>query len=238
VRTILLVAAEAREFSGFLRRLRTKPLRVEALAWPVDFARAVEWNGTRMLIVANGPGQRLGVEAATVAFASAQPDAAVSTGVCGGVDPVLRVGDIVVADRVIDAERGFSYEASRPGCRQRFVTASVLSLDRVAGAISDKRSCRERGAGAVEMEAAGVAFAASHQKVPFYCVRSVSDTADEEFALDFNAARDREGRFSRARIAASALAQPWRRIPALARLHRNVSAASESLGEFLADCEF
>ena len=90
----------------------------------------------------------------------------------------------------------------------------------------------------MEMEAAGVAARASEKGIPFFCVRSVSDTAAEDLVLDFNTYRDREGRFSRLRVAGAALRRPWSLIPGLLRLNRNSLAASESLGDFLVDCRF
>ena len=40
--------------------------------------------------------------------------------------------------------------------------------------------------------------------VPFYCIRAVTDTADESFANDFNAARDGDGHFIRSQICGGA----------------------------------
>ena len=90
----------------------------------------------------------------------------------------------------------------------------------------------------MEMEAAAVAARALTWDVPFYCIRSVSDTASEGFEIDFNRMRDSHGRFSRSRIVLAALSKPWTRIPSLLRLERSCRRASESLGDFLADCRF
>ena len=73
--------------------------------------------------------------------------------------------------------------------------------------------------------------------MPFCCVRSVSDTAQEDMPLDLNQYRDSAGRFSRSRILAAALARPRTVIPGLLRLDRNCRIASESLGAFLASCQ-
>ena len=90
MRTVLFVAAEAREFLGVLRRNTTV-----ALGWPLDFARKANANGVDALLMANGPGPRLAAEAVREALKHVRPDAIVSTGVCGGLaryfglDPTL-----------------------------------------------------------------------------------------------------------------------------------------------------
>ena len=88
------------------------------------------------------------------------------------------------------------------------------------------------------MEAAALLDRAQRWGVPFYCVRAVSDAANEDFAVDFNAARDKEGRFRPERIVAQALRRPLSGIPELLRLRRNAGLASIALGEFLGNCGF
>ena len=229
MKRILLVAAEAREFSGLTRRFKSAKLDL-----PLTYARAAE----QFVMVADGPGQRLAAHAVAIAIDNQRPDVIVSTGVCGGLAPHLKVGDILVAERVIDISRGIEYVAESPASSLPCTKGTVVSQDRVACSLLDKRSLRAMGADGVEMEAAGVAARASMEQIPFCCVRSVSDTADEEFVLDFNLMRDAEGRFSRSAIVAAAMSKPLERIPALLRLNRATRIAADSLGEFIADCRF
>jgi adenosylhomocysteine nucleosidase len=103
----------------------------------------------------------------------------------------------------------------------------------------EKRALREKtGAIAAEMEAGAVKKIAKEWGVRFYCVRAVSDTANEDMPLDFNSYRDSAGRFSLPKIALAAMSRPFTRIPALKRLEANCDLASESLGAFFADCRF
>jgi adenosylhomocysteine nucleosidase len=226
---VLLVAAEAREFTGLARRLKAAKLN-----WPLAYAFAAG----NITMVADGAGQRLAARAVAIALERQRPEAIVSTGFCGGLAPRMKVGDILTASRVIDAGRSIEYSAELPKCTRPFITGTIISQDRVACSLSDKRRLRAAGADGVEMEAAGVAARASMEQIPFFCVRSVSDTADEEFTLDFNLMRDEEGRFSRSRIIGAALRKPFERVPALLRLNRAAQIAAESLGEFLVDCRF
>ena len=114
----------------------------------------------------------------------------------------------------------------------------VLSQDEVACTVEEKSRLNKTGAIAVEMEAVGVEQVARRIGAPFYCVRAVTDAACDALALDFNKVRDRNGRFSRARIVAVALRHPLRVVPELIRLQRNCWKASMALGDFIANCRF
>jgi adenosylhomocysteine nucleosidase len=206
--TWLVIAAEKRELDGILKRFG-KPSKLD---WPSEFGCEIHRNGDRWLLVANGPGPRLAGEALEQKI---EVTGMISTGFCGALDPALKVGDII----------------------SRF--SDLLSTDRVAITCAEKRDLRAKtGAAAIEMEAAAVARKAAEWGVPFHCVRAVSDTAQDDLPLDFNLYRDAEGRFSRTRIALAALGRPFTRVPALLRLDRNCRIASESLGDFFANCRF
>jgi hypothetical protein len=88
------------------------------------------------------------------------------------------------------------------------------------------------------MEAAGVAARARQRGLPFYCVRGVTDLADETLQNDYNKALRPDGHFDTISILASALRNPVVRLPELVRLRRRCLLASHALGSFLADCKF
>lgn len=235
VRTWVFVAAEAREFRGIVRRLDD----VQRLEWPVDFARSAKSGGHHWVLVANGPGPKLAAEAAgEVRQREIELDALISTGFCGALDPNLAVGDIVAGSCVLDPDRHREFSARVPQSKRGHRTGTVISVDRVAGTPGEKRALRAAGGSAVEMEAAGVAERAVEWHVPFYCVRAVSDTAEQGFGIDFNSMRDAQGRFERRQIARAALRRPFSHIPELIRLDKGCRRAAEALGEFLADCRF
>jgi adenosylhomocysteine nucleosidase len=233
VKTWLLVAAERREFDGIRKRLgRT----VERQEFPAKFVCEGTWNGERWMMVANGPGRKL-VNAALSddlireARGAGDVRAIVSTGYCGGLDPKLQVGDIVVSeDTALSSTRVF-------------VRGAVNTRDRVAVTAAEKSALREQtGALAVDMEAEAVCTRALALGIPYACIRVVSDTAGEDMPLDFNRYRDAEGRFSRTRIALAAMARPFSVMPKLMEFDRRCQQASmalgEALGDFLADCRF
>lgn len=234
---VLAVAAVAQEFRGLLKR-SAEP---RDLRWPLSFARETSVGGNRWLLLANGPGPRLAAEAMRVALEHGREHgklrAVVSTGYCGALDPALRAGEVFVATEVVAAPGGARYAAGRPLARLPYASGPLVSLDRVAVTAGEKARLYQDGCAAVEMEAAAVARAAGDQGLPFYCIRAVSDTAEEDMPLDFNQYRDRDGRFQNGRIAVSALLRPSR-LPGLVRLARASGLASANLGEFLACCPF
>ena len=223
--TLLIIAAEPREFSGLLRRAaESRPLHCPEAA----FARETTWRDRRWLLLANGPGPRLVnrmLASPSVRAWSARH--VVSTGFCGALDPALRIGDIVIS--------GEGFRGPVTTC----IRGAIWSEDRVAVTSEEKRQLRARtGAAVVEMESAAVAEKAREWGLPFRAIRAVSDTADEDLPLDFNQYRDPDGRFQVPRIAAAALLRPFTAVPGLLRLNRNCQRAAESLGEFFANCEF
>jgi uridine phosphorylase len=125
-----------------------------------------------------------------------------------------------------------------PQCSRAHFSGTLVSMDRVAQTTEEKRDLCSAGAQAVEMEAAGVLSRVREWGMPFYCIRSVTDLANESFHIDFNAVRTPDGRFSTPRILAAAIASPITVAPELMELKRRCATAAHSLGEFIADCNF
>jgi nucleoside phosphorylase len=196
---------------------------VERLRADVRFARGAKLNGYRCVVAANGPGAALAREAASIPV---DADAVISTGFCGATNPDYRSGEVFVATEVN------GHECAKPATDRPHRTGILHTADCV---VNDKGKVR---ADAVDMEARTVAEAAEERQAPFYCIRSVLDTADERFVLDFNRLRDETGRFSRARIAAAAIKNPGAAVPELVSLIRRGRACSRALGDFIADCKF
>jgi adenosylhomocysteine nucleosidase len=228
VKNVLVVAAEDFEFAGILSHAD----RVVRPGWKVQFSRIAVLNGMRLLMAADGPGPRLAGMAAEEVKNREPFQAVVSTGLCGALDPALSAGEIFVASEVN------GWAARQPVTAMKFRTGRLLSMDRVAGSAEEKAQLYAAGACVVEMEATAVESRAREWRLPFFCVRVVSDTAGEDIALDLNEMRDAEGRFSRSRIVVRALRSPLRLIPELLRLNRNSGRAAKALGDFFANCSF
>jgi adenosylhomocysteine nucleosidase len=236
--SILFVASEAAELEPLAERLEN----LRKLSWPIDYAYEGIANSRRFILAANGAGPKLASRAAEVAIravkgaelSSSQLEAVVSTGYCGGLDPALQLGEIMIAEAVLDAATQEQFPCGTvEGVPARGL---VLSQDRIAlDAVEKARLFRESGAVAVEMEAAGVAARSKRAGLPFYCIKVISDTATESFALDLNRMRTTEGRVARGKIIMHALARP-NLVPGLFRLKRRTEEAARVLGEFLVSC--
>ena len=227
---ILAVAAETLELTPWLKRCAA----VESLSWPVTFARKAKWGGADLYAVANGAGPRLAVDAVDAAVRAAGPfDRFLSVGLCGALDPALPLRTVCSAVETGDGANtwpALPLRGAHP-CR-------LLSLDRFLREPEEKHRWAAQGFGAVEMEAAAVARYAANLGAPFHAAKVVSDLAAETFSLDFNEYRDAAGRFSRGRIARAAVRHPFRYAPDLLRMASRGPAASETLGEFLAQYRF
>jgi adenosylhomocysteine nucleosidase len=234
VQTLLLVAAEAREFAGLVRHCR----QVTRLPWPLRFAREAELNGRRLILVAHGAGPALAGEACDVAWSRAKADAIISTGFCGALDPSLGPGEVFVATRVATPQGPDGLEAQSLDCARSHASGRLLSVNHVVQTAEEKRTLHLLGASAVEMEAAAVGSRAAGWGVPFYCVRGVTDLARESFHLDFNGLRDSDGRLSGGRIAWAAARRPKALVPEVYNLYRRSWLAARAIGDFLADCRF
>ncbi len=227
---ILFIAADQRECAGLIAHWEN----VREVPLPVTWVRTGRWKGGEAMAIANGAGAERAFAAVLVA---PRPSAVCNIGFCGALDESLRVGDIFVACEVRNGSK--RYETLVPGVvGSGIASGAVASIDHIAATAAEKRNLRATGASIVEMEAAGAARAAEDLDLPFYCIRAVSDLADEDLENDFNAALTPEGQFSTFRLVTGALAHPRQRFGELLRLKRRTEAASKKLGDFLADCTF
>ncbi len=171
-------------------------------------------DGVPVLIAACGIG-KVNAAALTQALLGAGAAAVLFTGVAGGVDPGLRVGDLVVARDAVQHDvdvTPLGYDegqvpgeppvwAAEPGLRDlvadaaaevaavegvRLVVGRVASGDAfVADPVRVADLRRRFAASCAEMEGAAVAQVCARWGVPWSIVRSVSDTADNDASVDF-----------------------------------------------------
>jgi nucleoside phosphorylase len=220
--------------SGEWVRMRKRVLVVAAEKFELEPIRKIvcAMRDTEYVLVANGPGPKLARQAVESAGGAAAFDAIVSVGLCGALDGGLGIASIVVAQTVN------GLPVAQPRVAGDSVCGPIASVDYVAGTVEEKRRLRSTGAIAVEMEAAAVHEKAVEAGRPFYAVKAVSDTADEGFTLDLNAARNADGRFSVLQILSQAFRSPLTGFPELVRLKRNGERAVNALGDFFAHCIF
>jgi nucleoside phosphorylase len=222
---ILFVASDRMELRGILARASG----VASTGLPLDWSRFAQVGSHRALLVANGVGPERAAAAVDAAFPGFEPEAIVSTGFCGALDPQLEIADIAVATSVEGAPVS-SVPAPHSG--------PFRSISHVAHTAEEKRNLAVNGAIAVEMEAAGIAARAQSYATPFYCIRAVTDLAGETLANNFNMALRSDGHFDTILILRGTLRQPSVRLPELIRLRQRCVRAARVLGDFFADCRF
>jgi nucleoside phosphorylase len=220
------------EFRGILRRASNVSSGHLSAAW----SRSARLGNHQLALVANGAGAQCAAEAVDAALRGFPSDVIVSTGFCGALAPVLDVADIVVASGISAVERAFP--ALQPACARAHHTGVICSIDHVAQTVAEKWELRRGGGSAVEMEAIGVAERAAARRLPFYCIRVVTDLAHEDMANDFNRALRPDGRFGTMSILRNSLHKPLARLPELLRLRNRCAKAASVLGDFIADCRF
>ena len=236
---LVIVAAMRDEVSGLLKRG----------LWQAETRHGVRtWrSGERYeqaLVAVVGVGQRAATEAADRLLTAERASALVSVGFAGGLDPALRAGDVVLAERIqarragAGGTRSIVPDPSLLGLAERVAGARGLRIQKggwltVDSAVTSReekgRLWQETGAVAVEMESYWLGEAAERAGVPFLAVRTILDTA--RAALP-KAVRTTTGRPSAASVAA-ALARRPQEVPAVLGLARSMAVARRNLTLFV-----
>jgi adenosylhomocysteine nucleosidase len=211
--------------SGSERQSRTRigvvtGSRLEARCLPAD---------SRLIIRCSGADAGR-ARAHAEALARAGVDALLSFGLAGGLDPVLRPGDLLIPD-VVFAPDGRRTEVHREWCaylRRRLARASLeaqagelCGSDRPVMTPDAKAQLFElTGALAVDMESHAVAAIASGAGLPFLVLRALADPADQALPALARHALGSDGRVRPLHVAAGLLRQP-KDLPVLLKLGKD-----------------
>lgn len=163
----------------------------------------------------------------------------VSAGFAGALDPTIRVGDVIVADRVSTRwdlaepiECDFALSASIPEGGMfgyQVVRGDLVTSDAAVRTAAEKKSAWEMtGALAADMESHAAARVCKKARVPFACIRCISDTAGQDLPAEVEELAVSSG-LRRASIALQA-PQRW---PLFIRLRRQSKLAARNLGDAL-----
>ncbi|WFQ78351.1 5'-methylthioadenosine/S-adenosylhomocysteine nucleosidase [Xenorhabdus sp. SF857] len=170
-------------------------------------------NGVDIALLKSGIGKVSSALGTTLLIEHCQPDIVINTGSAGGLDPNLKVGDIVVSEEVRyhDADlTAFGYESGQMAqCPAAFIAddklialaekcIQSLNLNAVRGLVcsgdafinGSEPLARIRATfpqvAAVEMEAAAIGHVCHQYHIPFVVVRAISDVADQESHISFD----------------------------------------------------
>ncbi|MDQ2859829.1 MAG: nucleoside phosphorylase [Pseudomonadota bacterium] len=171
-----------------------------------------------------GEGAVIGAAGLAAAMAR-RPAGIVSFGLCGGLDPALKAGDLVVGTGVngtpTDAAWANRLTAALPGAHRGDFTSGGA----MAATPRDKAVLRRQtGAAAVDMESHALTGAG----LPFAILRAVSDPAGRALPRAAQAGFKADGEIDVGAVLRALLARPAE-LPALFRTAREAGAAFRSL---------
>jgi adenosylhomocysteine nucleosidase len=190
----------------------------------------------QVVVVCGGIGAEPARRAAEAVIALYAPEVVYSAGFAGALDPAMKVADMLVPARVIDAGDASSVDT---GAGQGI----LVTFGAVATPEQKVKLGKSFNAQAVDMEAAAVARAAAARGVRFAAVKVISDEVG--FALPGTSRSVNDGRtpngfispsgeFQIGQFARFIMIRPWTWAVAL-RLARNSKRAAVALSAWLAE---
>ncbi len=232
-----LIAAMPEELTPLLHQL--SPAKREKLGiFPLYRTRCA---GRDIFLIQSGIGAENAANATAALINLASPEFIINFGFAGGIEPGLKPGDLVMAERVmLQRERLFSEQPGLDKPLQQRVTA-LLGRESVKGAtfittkgVKNKQElARLMPKGTylpvVEMETAAVLKVAARDGVPLLALRSISDTAEEELGFSIEEFTDKNMlSIKPAKVIWAISRKPWL-IPQLLRLGSNSKLAGAAL---------
>ncbi len=164
---------------------------------------------------------------ARLARTLAPPDLVLTCGFAGGLNPDLKLGDVV-----------FEVQSPKSKVQSQLLAAGAkpakfFCADRIATTIAEKKKLRDQtGADAVEMESAAIHAVCAEKHIPCATIRVISDTADEDLPLDFNALAKPDKNLDFGKLFLAIAKSPGK-VGALMELRKKTRFAAERLAEVL-----
>ena len=167
------------------------------------------------------------------------PELVLTCGFAGGLNPDLKLGDVVFEMPLTPSDGARVSVRTSEGLTAKLLAAGTqpakfFCVDRIATTVAEKKKLRdETGADAVEMESAAVHAVCAERGIPCVTVRVISDTANEDLPLDFNALAKPDKNLDFGKLA-WAIAKSPGKIGALLELQKKTKFAAEQLAKVLA----
>ena len=145
------------------------------------------YHGARLVATTAGMGTVNAAAAAQHLISTYHPEALIFSGIAGGLNPVLHIGDIVIGERLryLDTDTALLAE-SAPGLEE--YTSTPALVDAAEALLTSRGYCNaaEHAAGpdsldCVEMEGAAIAHIAAKNGIDCLVMRAISDNCDEAY---------------------------------------------------------
>jgi len=169
------------------------------------------WEGAHIVLVRTGMGKECALDSLKKVLSRMYPALVLSIGYAGGLDLKLNVGDLVIADKVLEINQANSFAKSftiNPEQQDLFYVltsqeqltiykGTLLTVNQV---IADSSAKQELGSShkalAVDMETSSLIAHCIEKKIPLISVRAISDTMKQSL-INTNSFIDKEGRVSK-----------------------------------------
>lgn len=173
-----------------------------------------------------GMGRKNAAESIRLALPIVQPHVVLSCGFAGGLNPQLKIGDIVF-------DEDFAVGLSDVLLELGGISGRFHCAKRVAVTTQEKKQLWEStGADAVEMESSVIRTICREFKIPSATIRVISDAAQEDLPLDFNVLMTSDDRINYAKLTWTVLTSPAK-IPKLIEFQRQTIVAARKLAGVL-----
>jgi adenosylhomocysteine nucleosidase len=226
MRRVGIIAAMPGELKPLVQGWKPLRLRRGESAWQGSM------EGAACIAVCAGMGKAAAERACGIAIREAPLNTLVSLGWAGALSCGMQPGDAYVVNEVVDGASGERFPTESPARQGNAPPLRLVTIDHVALAMEKRRLGETHQAVLVDMEAATVARFARSQGIPFYCLKAVSDTANEVLP-DFSRYTDTQGQLQLVSLLSHVAIRP-RYWPGLARIGKNgrkgASAMASALG--------
>jgi adenosylhomocysteine nucleosidase len=225
------VHATAMELAPFLDRCE----RVRKYVGGDFVFRGGLFGQIRIALAQSGMGPKPARRAAQALIDGHSPRWVISAGFSGALDPQMKVGDIVVANSIVDVEgTELKIDMNMPANPAAgLYVGRLLMVDRIVRSVAEKKSLAERlGAIAVDMESLAVAQVCHDAKARFLAVRVVSDDMSADLPAELLSVVGSSGTV-RLGAVAGAIFKRFGSVKDLWRLREQGIGAADRLATFL-----
>jgi adenosylhomocysteine nucleosidase len=197
-------------------------------------------------ILITGIGRKNAEKSVREFLANNSPKLVLTCGFAGGMNPELKLGEVVFETSFPSSSRresaqteiGNQLEPTHVGCYEQLVAAGAkpakfFCADRIATTVGEKKKLREEtGADTVELESGAIHAVCRERGIPWATVRVILDTANEDLPLDFNRLSKPDMNLDYGKLA-WAIAKSPGKIGALLKLQKQTRFAAERLADIL-----
>jgi adenosylhomocysteine nucleosidase len=175
-------------------------------------------------ILITGIGRRNAERSVRQALDTQRPGLVISAGFCGGLNPKLTVGTVVFEadDSMANLLTGTGAMAGRFHCAEKVVVTAAQKTE----------LWKSTGADAVEMESGVIRALCRERQIASATMRVISDAANEDLPLDFNALMTEDEKFDYGKLARTLAFSPGK-LPGLLRFQQQTITAAQALATAL-----